>query len=395
MNIIPVAGEAAWKRPSDEVDAEDARTIAIKALKQLIGRMETDKNPMNIIPVAGEAKMAMKAERNKLYEVLDAMKTAREGFISYKEFKMFVQEAEAEKSANDDSKKSKLVEYFVAMEHGKKMVKWPPPMFIPTISLVQMVFFFCASSEDVHRLQFDTDCILTHWWGYLTYSLIHLETSHLLLNVSLQLIVGLSLEMVHGTRRVIPLYVLGVGFNGNAQKCVSKVLSGSLAFFCFDCGAMIGASGGLYSLIAASISTCILNWNEDVAIFFTRFRGKKAPHACGGKLTRTLKLTGLLCFFAFDFGHAAYRRYADAGSTGSSVSVIAHSGGTITGILLGFIVLKNIKVERWEKTAKVLSSSLFFLLIGMAIGVNLSGSRRAAGIFSAQHCKNFTTSCIE
>ena len=27
-------------------------------------------------------------------------------------------------------------------------------------------------------------------------------------------------------------------------KCVFKVLSGSLAFFCFDCGAMIGASGG-------------------------------------------------------------------------------------------------------------------------------------------------------
>ena len=113
-------------------------------------------------------------------------------------------------------------------------------------------------------------------------------------------------------------------------------------------------------------------------------------------MTRTLKLTGLLCFFAFDFGHAAYRRYADAGYTGSSVSVIAHSGGTITGILLGFIVLKNIKVERWEKTVKVLSSSLFFLLIGMAIGVNLSGSRRAANIFSTQHCEvDKIRSCIE
>ena len=40
--------------------------------------------------------MARKEERNKLYEELDAMKTAREGFICYKEFKMFVQEAEAE-----------------------------------------------------------------------------------------------------------------------------------------------------------------------------------------------------------------------------------------------------------------------------------------------------------
>ena len=43
--------------------------------------------------------------------------------------------------------------------------------------------------------------------------MIHLETGHLLLNVSLQLLVGISLEMVHGTKRVMPLYVLGVGFN--------------------------------------------------------------------------------------------------------------------------------------------------------------------------------------
>ena len=146
--------------------------------------------------------------------------------------------------------------------------------------------------------------------------------------------------------------------------------------------------------MAIFFTRCLTPQLKNQISILSRFRGNKAPHACGGKLTRTLKLTGLLCFFAFDFGHAAYRRYADAGSTGSSVSVIAHSGGTITGILLGFIVLKNIKVERWEKTAKVLSSSLFFLLIGMAIGVNLSGSRRATGIFS-QHCKNVVESCIE
>ena len=62
---------------------------------------------------------------------------------------------------------------------------------------------------------------MTHWWGYLTYSLLHLEPGHLLLNVSLQLLVGLSLEMVHGTRRVIPLYILGVGFNGKAKLKVN------------------------------------------------------------------------------------------------------------------------------------------------------------------------------
>ena len=173
-------------------------------------------------------------------------------------------------------------------------------------------------------------------------------------------------------------------------------------FFPFD---KIGP--GLYCLIAASISTSVLNWNEDVAIFFTRwltfkpivisiflrFRSDKTPCACGGKLTRTLKLTGLICFFAFDFGHAAFRKYADASDASSSTSVIAHTGGTVTGILLGFIVLKNVKVERWEKTMKVVSSSIFFFLVGLAVGVNLSGSRRAAGIFSAQHCANFVRNC--
>ena len=38
--------------------------------------------------------MAREGERNKLYEVLDAMQTDREGLISYKEFKTFAQEAE-------------------------------------------------------------------------------------------------------------------------------------------------------------------------------------------------------------------------------------------------------------------------------------------------------------
>ena len=112
------------------------------------------------------------------------------------------------------------------MALGKKIVKWPPPMFIPMISFLQIVFFFSSSSSSAHVdiLQFDTyvkpcfhdlqnharDCTLRHWWSYLTYSLLHLETGHLVLNMGLQLPVGTSLEMIHGTKRVIPLYVLGV-----------------------------------------------------------------------------------------------------------------------------------------------------------------------------------------
>ena len=39
-------------------------------------------------------RMAREGERNKLYDVLDAMQTDREDLISYKEFKTFVQEAQ-------------------------------------------------------------------------------------------------------------------------------------------------------------------------------------------------------------------------------------------------------------------------------------------------------------
>ena len=80
-------------------------------------------------------------------------------------------------------------------------------------------------------------------------------------------------------------------------------------------------------------------------------------------MTRILKVVSLICFFGFDFGHAAYRSYylIDAGS-----SVIAHLGGTITGVLLGFIVLKDVNVERWEKLLKVV-----YMLSPMVISVGL------------------------
>ena len=121
-----------------------------------------------------------------------------------------------------------------------------------------------------------------------------------------------------------------------------------------------------------------------------RFRKNQPPLAFGGKLTRILKMTSILCFWAFDFGYAAYRSYHDIEA---GYSVIAHLGGTITGFLLGFIVLKDVKVEHWEKLLKVLCASLFFFLFGLATGVNLTGSRRAAGIISSHPCPSEIKNC--
>jgi membrane associated rhomboid family serine protease len=90
-------------------------------------------------------------------------------------------------------------------------------------------------------------------------------------NLLLQFMLGLDLEMVNGTLRITVFYVLGVRIEGEIdQESSPQVLSSSLAFFCFDCGSLLGASGGLYCLIAASLTTSFLNWSEYHAIFFTR-----------------------------------------------------------------------------------------------------------------------------
>jgi len=47
-------------------------------------------------------------------------------------------------------------------------------------------------------------------WTFLTYSLVHKDFSHLFYNVIIQLMVGLPLEMVHGSARVAAIYCLGI-----------------------------------------------------------------------------------------------------------------------------------------------------------------------------------------
>ena len=107
-------------------------------------------------------------------------------------------------------------------------------------------------------------------------------------------------------------------------------------------------------------------------------------------MTRILKMTSILCFWAFDFGHAAFRSYHDIDA---GYSVIAHLGGTVTGLLLGFIVLKDVKVKKWERLLKVVCASIFFFLMGLAFGVNLTGSRRATGVISGSTCSKHIIDC--
>ena len=52
-----------------------------------------------------------------------------------------------------------MIHYFNVMEKGKKIVRWPPPWFIPSITLLQLVLFcvnLFAGGTLVKYLQFHT-----------------------------------------------------------------------------------------------------------------------------------------------------------------------------------------------------------------------------------------------
>ena len=97
-------------------------------------------------------------------------------------------------------------------------------------------------------------------WRFFTYSLVHAGYEHILVNISLMLLVGLSLEMTNSWWRVATVYTLGL--------LTGSLLSSLLSPHTF----LAGASGGVYALASAHIATIVLNWKEDSLILRQRLR---------------------------------------------------------------------------------------------------------------------------
>ena len=121
-------------------------------------------------------RMDIPCERKKLNDVLDGINNT--GNISFDEFKEFVKKAQATDSNSryflflhftvysftidveeDSCRENQLIHYFNVMEKGKKIVRWPPPWFSPTITILQLVLFsvnWIAGGTLVKYLQFHT-----------------------------------------------------------------------------------------------------------------------------------------------------------------------------------------------------------------------------------------------
>ena len=84
---------------SDDVDGAMARTIHKVVLKRVISRLETDDNPMNVLPVIGQN--YRKSARTKVEGIVDGINTKKTGEINYDEFKEFVQKMDHVDSSSE------------------------------------------------------------------------------------------------------------------------------------------------------------------------------------------------------------------------------------------------------------------------------------------------------
>ncbi|GAB6022952.1 hypothetical protein CHUAL_007042 [Chamberlinius hualienensis] len=202
----------------------------------------------------------------------------------------------------------------------------PPPLFIPAITLIELGFFtyYTVVVGEVSTsgpVPIDSMFIYRpdkrlEVWRFVIYMVLHAGWIHLLFNLLVQVVVGLPLEMVHGSLRIGTVYMAGV-------------LAGSLGTSVFDTDVyLVGASGGVYALLAAHVANVLLNYNQ------MEFG--------------LIRLMGIFVIASADVGFAIYDRYA-AEQTDPPVSYVAHLTGALAGLTIGLLVLKNFEQKLHEQ----------------------------------------------
>lgn len=203
----------------------------------------------------------------------------------------------------------------------------PPPLFIILMTFIELGFFAyntitSGPAEPAGPIPIDSMFIYRpdkrhEIWRFIFYMVLHAGWFHLGFNLCIQLIFGLPLEMVHGSGRIACIYFAGV-------------LAGSLGTSIFDPEVyLVGASGGVYALLAAHLANVMLNYHS--------------------MQYGILRLAAIFIFASCDVGFAIYARYAVESSYCPSVSYVAHLTGALAGLTIGLLVLKNFEQKLHEQ----------------------------------------------
>lgn len=144
-------------------------------------------------------------------------------------------------------------------------------------------------------------------WRLISYQLAHSGYAHLISNVVLQILYGLSIEIVHGHFKLLGVYNMGVCLG--ALTCAFSDIH----------KAVVGASGGLYTLIGLHTADVVLNMD-----------------AMGDTLRKLAR--SALCLLVPATDIAVYLLVLKS----KDVSYSAHAGGWIAGFLFGLVFLQPV-----------------------------------------------------
>jgi membrane associated rhomboid family serine protease len=222
------------------------------------------------------------------------------------------------------------------------------PLFLTITSLIQIIVFAYYYSGDrcnnCEISKFNSEMMNSalilppvkdlfgygEIWRVWTYQFLHANIEHLVTNVLLQFLAGATLEIVHGPLRTGVLYTTGVIIGG----CFHIIISPQVA--------LVGASGGGYTLLGVSLANVAMNYKE-MNIY--------------GKFIRILVLS---LFMAAEIA-VGIDRMSDEND--QNVSWACHLGGALVGLSFGIVILKNFVLEKKEIYAQLVFLILFTLLL--------------------------------
>ncbi|CAH1112650.1 unnamed protein product [Psylliodes chrysocephalus] len=223
---------------------------------------------------------------------------------------------------------------------------WPPPVALILITALEITFFIIdevskdTASYDDGRM---SNILIYHpykrqeAWRFFTYMFVHIGYMHLVINLSVQLCLGVPLEMVHKWKRILVVYFSGV-------------IAGSLCTSVVDPTTFLaGASGGVYALLTAHIGTICMNWRE-----------MEFP---------IIQLLVFLAIVSMDVGTSIYNRYFL--HLEENIGYAAHFGGALAGLLVGIWNLKNFAPTKRETYVWWCALTIYVMFMGTMILMNI------------------------
>lgn len=211
------------------------------------------------------------------------------------------------------------------------------PYYTIFMFMVYIALYGTLRKQDVGdiRLMTSKGDEVYRWY---TYSLAHFDGMHVGVNMMGLCIYGTMLEWDHASWRVILVHLASILGGAFGVGWESRFRGGKSMN-------VIGASGGVYGLLASEVSNLTLNWSE----FST--------------LQRAVYLTILLSCIASDVG-------VNIAMYNKNISYSNHACGFVFGVLGGLSFLTNKKVLVWEKGLRWGGRSLMCVL-GLAGAINL------------------------